>query len=780
MFLPVIRLVEPNPVPRPHLERKHPPSARLGSATMRIALILLGCLLGFVGVHILHIDQEYGLPWLMIAVATLAAVYGFRWGLVAAAAAVALDGLLRTSEQLAWTTLVLLISVVIADMVGRDLRRTYRRQKEASTQLSLLVAALEELSGRASSAAVLEALPGLLGQHGEGHVSVWRPEPEGMRLVSAVGFEAAHLNLLPQSGVVGRCARDSQPIHIADVRFEESYITAPNSDILSELALPLFERGEVVAVLNLERSAPFSTRELDGLEHFAKVVSIQLTQFSERSEIQFLNQLSTSLDSASTPAGVAQRGLALLVQAMEVDFGVVLLQQGDRMLALSSYGQVSEAIKEVFRQGIPYGQGLSWEVYATGRPIYSQAYAQSPHSLTPYQHEVGAMVVHPVSLPQQARPRVILALGKQTPRLWREAEQDTLAAACRTLGLALDGALAAEQRDILIALSREAAEAGAELVYQKILEAAVRLVPGAEAGSLLVREGASFRFRATLGYDPSLMELSFSEAEQFRWYAGSLKDWGQGEPRIISSAKTGLSELSAASREVLQEAGRVEEIQANLALPVIYRGEVLALLYLDNLHDAMAFDEDSLEVARFFAAPIAALLHEVRYRGLLEQVALTDALTNLPNRRAFDRRLGEELERAQRYGQTLSLLVMDLRGFKRINDQLGHAKGDEALVRVAEALQRIKRDGDTLYRWGGDEFAAILPHTELPGATTAAQRYAETIGKIVIDGFEIGVNIGAASYPGEASKHDGLLRLADTRMYEAKSQGVAVVKPAPR
>jgi diguanylate cyclase (GGDEF)-like protein len=734
---------------------------------MRILLVLLGSSVGFAAVQLLHLGGTYGLPWLMVAVATLASLYGLGWGLLAAAGAFALQSFLGATVHPGWSVLMLLVTVGIADLIGKDLRRAYRRQQEAAAQLSLLVAVLEELSELGSQAAILRALPGLLGRYGEGHVSVWQPQPGGMGLVSAVGLDQGVPTLL-ESGVVARCAREGQPLHLPDVHQDPGYIAVPHSDILSELALPLLERGQVVAVLNLERGRRFSPRELEGFIHFARAVSAQLTQLSERSEIQFLNQLSASLDSATTPQGVAERALALLVEALGMEQGWLWMQQGTRMVALASYGGETEMSE------ITYGQGLVWEVYRTGRPVYTENYGESPQAIPEFRQTFGGVVAHPVPLPNQERPRVVLSLQQKSPRLWREAEQDLLAAACRTLGLALDGVLAAQQRDTLIALSREAAEAPVEAVYSQILGAAVRLVPGAEAGSLLVREGAEFRFKALLGFDPSLKDLTFSEAEQFHWYAGSAQNWHRGEPRILSSAGTDLKQFSS---ENILEPGRVDEIAANLALPVVYRGEVLAILYLDNLCDPAAFGEDSLVVARFFAAPIAALLHEVRYRGLLERAAATDALTGLLNRRAFDAQLEEELGRAQRYGHPLSLLVMDLRGFKGINDRLGHAKGDEALVRVAEALGRSKRDGDLLFRWGGDEFAALLSHTDLAGATAAAQRYAAAIENICIEGLALGVNIGAAAYPTDAEDHDALLRRADQRMYQAKSCGIPVIDP---
>ncbi|PZA08465.1 MULTISPECIES: diguanylate cyclase [unclassified Meiothermus] len=733
---------------------------------MRTLWILLGSLGGLAGTYLLHLGEGYRFPWLLIAVATLASLFGLAWGLLGAAAAWGLEGLLPGGHP-GYAAPVLLAAVLLADFGGKELRRAYQRQRETAAQLTLLVAALEELSGLTSQEAILRALPGLLGRYDQGHVAVWQPQPGGLRLVWVEGLDDQPPLWVPDSGVMGRCVREGRAVYVPDVRQDSTYIAAPQRGLRSELALPLKERGQVVAVLNLERSRPFGRHELEGLERFARAVSLQLSQLSERAELQFLNQLSASLDSASTPSGVAERALALLAQALGVDQGRLWMQQGSRMVAVAGFGGVDEA------EEIPYGQGLVWQVYATGRPIYAQNYGDVPQALPRFREAIGGVVVHPVLLPNQERPRLVLSLYQGSPRRWRESEQDLLAAACRTLGLALEGVLAAQQRDVLISLAREAVEIPAEAVYERLLRAAVHMVPGAEAGSLVVREGSRFCYKALLGYEEGLRGQSFSEAEELRWYAGAADDWRRGEPRILSRLSTDFTRLKG---EALGAAGRVEEIAANLALPVAHRGEVLAVLYLDNLHDPAAFGEDSLYAARFFAAPIAALLHGVRYRELLEQAATTDPLTGLANRRAFDQRLEEEFGRAERYGQPLSLLVMDLSGFKQVNDRLGHAKGDEALVEVARVLRANQRDGDTLFRWGGDEFAALLPHTELSGAVKAAQRYAESIRRICLEGLALGVNIGVATYPGDADDPEALLREADERMYRAKRCGVSVLE----
>jgi diguanylate cyclase (GGDEF)-like protein len=115
---------------------------------------------------------------------------------------------------------------------------------------------------------------------------------------------------------------------------------------------------------------------------------------------------------------------------------------------------------------------------------------------------------------------------------------------------------------------------------------------------------------------------------------------------------------------------------------------------------------------------------------------------------------------------------MDLQGFKAINDSLGHAAGDQALIRVAQLLEGERRSSDHLFRWGGDEFAAILPHTSKTEAATVAARYVQLIKSVCFDKHCLDVNIGLASYPEDGSTLDVLLATADTRMYQAKALGI--------
>jgi diguanylate cyclase (GGDEF)-like protein len=153
----------------------------------------------------------------------------------------------------------------------------------------------------------------------------------------------------------------------------------------------------------------------------------------------------------------------------------------------------------------------------------------------------------------------------------------------------------------------------------------------------------------------------------------------------------------------------------------------------------------------------------------MEELAITDSLTGLSNRRHFYRRLKEELARSQRQKHALSLLVVDLDNLKGYNDKFGHIKGDEALRGVAQAIiAGIRQDVDTGYRHGGDEFAVILPYSDQEEAMVVAERIRRTFESFAFPGCSL--SIGIAQHSGDELLDD-LVTRADTAMYVAKNFG---------
>lgn len=153
----------------------------------------------------------------------------------------------------------------------------------------------------------------------------------------------------------------------------------------------------------------------------------------------------------------------------------------------------------------------------------------------------------------------------------------------------------------------------------------------------------------------------------------------------------------------------------------------------------------------------------------LEQVAITDALTTLRNRRAFEEDLATELQIARRLGQPLSLLILDVDGLKAVNDIHGHSQGDRLLCEVAAILLDNLRLSDRAYRLGGDEFAVILAGATRADLQTPIERLRQAFEQLSQHGYEgAGVSMGVSSFPDEAPDGTALFRLADTRMYRQK------------
>ncbi len=162
------------------------------------------------------------------------------------------------------------------------------------------------------------------------------------------------------------------------------------------------------------------------------------------------------------------------------------------------------------------------------------------------------------------------------------------------------------------------------------------------------------------------------------------------------------------------------------------------------------------------------------------KTAITDGLTGLVNRRAFDEKLERLLNETDRFGQPLALILADIDHFKRINDTWGHEAGDEVLRWVAKKLAEGVRTVDVCARYGGEEIAILLPQTALAGAVDLADRLRQAVGgkPVKFKGEEISVTVslGVASYPDSVSVRNGLFRAADRALYEAKNAGRNCVK----
>ncbi len=217
-------------------------------------------------------------------------------------------------------------------------------------------------------------------------------------------------------------------------------------------------------------------------------------------------------------------------------------------------------------------------------------------------------------------------------------------------------------------------------------------------------------------------------------------------------------------------------IKANLVMPLPGPEGFLGAIAISWLKRSPgSLDPEALSVVGLFAALVGSALYREALEERLEQQSLRDALTGLPNRRLLMLRLAEAKERAKRGRAMFAVGVIDLDGFKNVNDHFGHRAGDEVLVQAAYRLEAAVRSSDMVCRLGGDEFVVILEGiNSRQELQPIFQRIAEA-ANIRIDDLtgtgEVRASIGATMYPVDAEDPEQLLQLADSAMYESKSRG---------
>lgn len=216
------------------------------------------------------------------------------------------------------------------------------------------------------------------------------------------------------------------------------------------------------------------------------------------------------------------------------------------------------------------------------------------------------------------------------------------------------------------------------------------------------------------------------------------------------------------------------------SIPLMIGNEVIGVLNLADKISGEVFSETDLIFLRHFASYASLVIKGAQYYSIAEEMktlSITDSLTGLFNRRYFDNRLFEEIQRAIRYETFFSLAIFDIDDFKLFNDTEGHAAGDEILRALADISRDSIRAIDILSRIGGEEFAIIMPQTDTEEAFLVAERVRKNIKELIPVSWKkfpkrnITVSIGIASYPKDGKDPKNLIKAADRSLYRAKIQG---------
>ncbi len=222
------------------------------------------------------------------------------------------------------------------------------------------------------------------------------------------------------------------------------------------------------------------------------------------------------------------------------------------------------------------------------------------------------------------------------------------------------------------------------------------------------------------------------------------------------------------------------ESASRLSIPLVSFGQTLGALTLDS-STPNAFRESELSSLESVADICATSIQNANYVERMKQLAYLDGLTGIFNRRFFELRIMEEIERARRYGTGMAVIMADIDTFKPLNDEFGHLLGDEVLRQVSSLFHQQLRKIDVVCRYGGEEFAILLSQTSAQHAVTVAEKLRRIVETWQFPGVprRVTVSAGVAAFPDQGTTRDELVRAADNGLYAAKQAGRNRVCSAP-
>lgn len=220
------------------------------------------------------------------------------------------------------------------------------------------------------------------------------------------------------------------------------------------------------------------------------------------------------------------------------------------------------------------------------------------------------------------------------------------------------------------------------------------------------------------------------------------------------------------------ESGLYVETASRMCIPLVSFGQTLGVLVLES-ERAGTFNENDTQPLESVADICATAIQNANYVDRVKQLAYLDGLTGIFNRRFFEMRISEEIERARRFGTGMGVIMVDIDQFKRLNDEFGHLLGDEVLRQVSSLLHQQLRKIDVVCRYGGEEFAILLSQTSPQHSLAIAEKLRRMVEAWQFPGVArpVTISAGTANYPEHGTTRDELVKAADAGLYAAKQSG---------
>lgn len=588
------------------------------------------------------------------------------------------------------------------------------------------------------------------------------------------------LNFKDITGITINVIKQKKPVYVPDVKLETNYFVGSNLT-RSEFDIPLIIDNKVIGILNMESS------ELDGFNVRARRV---LITYAERAAIALENaRLFMKLQKREYQITLFNRITQISLETS--DLQEMLKIQASLLLETFSPIGVMFCFSNPYLRKISNGYAIS-TAPKTDRILkelvndntFSIKLADFPNSVITddtihkgitrekFQNPFKAYILH--SLNADKIHLGTVAIGYLESRefdpaevaFFEQAANQIALAIAKNLSIAVANEHAREAESLREATSTLTSTLNLQEILEKILDAAAGAIPSAQRGLLFLYdpEKQIFIVRAQYGYlDPQVFAIRLNK--------------NQGLAGKAAAEKRALRFNDVRDEKIPLISNQNEESSRQnswIVAPLIQQGKIFGVIEL-SATDTDVFSENDLQVLVSFADTVTAAIQNAQLHSEVQQIALTDALTGLYNRRGFVEFGQREILRSLRTSAPLSMLLIDVDYLKQINDDYGHLAGDQILQEVAECCRQTFRQIDLISRYDGDEFAILLPDTPLDHAKEAAERFRKSISNHIfeIQGIpnKLTASVGVAKFNKSQNSITDFFDLTDKALYSAKKKG---------
>jgi len=517
-------------------------------------------------------------------------------------------------------------------------------------------------------------------------------------------------------------------------------------------------------------------RDENGAVAFFIVIKQEITRRKENEE-----RLRRQMDELTVLHTIARAGTeaetieVMLEKAMRavnerlypgIDFGVGLVDKNTH-----SFQAYVNLLGKVQKLMIPLDQGVPAQVLSTGQPIRLKDVSNYPSYVA-----VNQAVRSEICIPLKAGDHIIGVLNAESPQVDAFDDKDEqllvtlagqLAVAIERMQLYQNAVRTAEQRAVMYRVAQEiSASLELEQVYQAIHRAVKELMPCEDfLIALLDEERQEIHGVYMIEWDERLPSASFPATQ------------GLSGNVIATGHSIKYDDFFVDHPELHSIQFGKDRTRSGIFVPLKFKGKAVGVLSAQSYQTYTYTDEDE-HILDLLASQAVIAIENARLFAELQELATHDSLTGVFNRRHFFKLASNEIERANRYHQNLSVILFDIDHFKSVNDTYGHPKGDSVLQSIAQRCRTNLRDVDIIGRYGGEEFIILMPSTDMTNAAIAAERLRWGVLQENIDtgNGPLTISLGVAAYDENCKDIDDLLARADKALYSAKNSGRNRVK----